>query len=79
MTLTPSKIGIKVRDRMKLAKLQISLTIELCHLAAAVMTINSLPGLFLYLILTHIIQLSSDYFYSKLYLIIFSSLDISIQ
>ena len=47
MTLTPSKIEVKVRGHMKLAKLQISLRIDLLrHLAAAAMTVSRLPGLF---------------------------------
>jgi len=48
MTLTPSKFEIKVRGHMKLAKLQISLRIDLLrHLATVAMTISPLPGLFL--------------------------------
>ena len=52
MTLTPSKIEVKVRSHMKLAKLQISLRTDLLHhLAAAAMTVSPHPGLFLRLAL----------------------------
>jgi len=37
---------------MKLATLQISLRIDLCHLAAAAMTVSALPGLFLFTVRT---------------------------
>jgi len=48
MTLTWSKIEVKARGQMKLAKLQISLRIDLLrHIATAAMTVNPLPGLFL--------------------------------
>jgi len=48
MTLTPSTVEVKVKSQMKLAKLQISLRIDLLHhFATAAMTVSALPGLFL--------------------------------
>jgi len=48
MTLTWSKIEVKVTGQMKLAKLQISLRTDLLrHIAAAAMTVSPLPELFL--------------------------------
>ena len=46
MTLTLSKIEVKVRIHMKLTKLQISPRIDLHHLAVSQMIVSPLPGLF---------------------------------
>jgi len=46
ITLTLLKIEVKVRGHMSLAKLQVSLRTDLCHLAAAAMTVSPLPWLF---------------------------------
>jgi len=51
MTLIHSR-SMSRSGHMKLATLQISLRIDLCHLAAAAMTVSALPGLFLFTVRT---------------------------
>jgi len=53
MTLTPSKIEVKVRGHMSLATLQMSLTIHLLrYVATVLMSVSKVPELFLFLSLT---------------------------